>query len=95
MLESILASALVEQLAIPAAGAFLASEAIGLSKKTKSNSLLQLVFRIVKAVARELVTEDNANPAEAQPSIIEPEKPKPKPAPRKRTTTTRRRTSTK
>lgn len=66
MLETILTSALIEQIAIPAAGAFIASEAIGLSRKTKSNSLIQLLFRIAKAVVLEIASEENA-----QSSIME------------------------
>lgn len=62
--------ALAESAAIPALAAFLSSEIIGLSKRTKSNSVLQLVFRILRAVAVEL-----AEPP-ASPSVA-PEPPQP------------------
>ena len=66
MLELISIPAIVGALesgALPAVGAFLASELIGMSKRTKSNSLLQIVFRVVKAIANELVKDGKENQA--------------------------------
>lgn len=50
----------VETLAIPALGAWLTSEAVGLSK-SKHNSLLGMAVGIAKAVVRELAEETPAS----------------------------------
>ena len=65
MLEALSIPAVVGMLesgALPALSAFIASELIGLSKKTKSNSVLQLLFRVVKAVAKELAAKEEVKP---------------------------------
>ena len=82
---------LIESGVVPVAAGWVASEVIGLSPKMKSNSVLQLAWRITKAVIREL--------ADPEPEALTPPAPEPaKPArtARKRvaaTTKTPRRTA--
>ena len=60
---------LIESQAIPLLGAWLASELIGASKKTKYNGIFQLLVGLLKTLGREL-NEPPAPPAPVDPAVI-------------------------
>ena len=62
---------LIESGVVPVAAGWVASEVIGLSPKMKSNSVLQLAWRITKAVIRELADPEVTPPA---PEPVKPAK---------------------
>ena len=60
MLESAVVIALMEVVeahALPVVGAWLASELLGVSKKTKYNGIIHLAFGLLRAVGKELVQD--------------------------------------
>ena len=55
----------IETSAMPVLGAWLASELMGVSKKTKYNGIFHLAFGLVKAVGKELAKKDTKQPQSA------------------------------
>lgn len=59
----------IETSAMPVLGAWLASELMGVSKKTKYNGIFHLAFGLVKAVGKELAKKDTQQPQSALPQV--------------------------
>lgn len=58
---------LIESQAIPLLGAWLVSELLGISKKTKFNGIFQLLFGLLKTVGKELGEQQQKSEPEPQP----------------------------